>query len=209
VVFNQVPEYTKKSEFYFKILNFQDSPCRMSAGTWYGGLVKYYEAGSTCQQAVLLNKLCSFAVLLHSVDHGKKISHCFVKNILHNQCCKIEQFTAEWRNFHHEVQCLLFFMAESWFTLKGNVNSQSKRYRCSKASTQFMYSPLCGLEIGECCAMSICWFKGPLFLKQQQIIHRLWTHRSPDLNLCNFCLWEALKNRVYVSIPHSLLQLKG
>jgi hypothetical protein len=40
------------------------------------------------------------------------------------------------------------------------------------------------------------------------IIHRLWPSRSPDLNLCNHCLWGILKDRVYVNNLYSSQELK-
>jgi hypothetical protein len=44
----------------------------MSDGTRDGDSVKHYEAVSMCQKGVLLNEVCSFAVLLQSVRHGKE-----------------------------------------------------------------------------------------------------------------------------------------
>jgi hypothetical protein len=40
------------------------------------------------------------------------------------------------------------------------------------------------------------------------ISRRLWPARSPDLNSCEFYLWESLKDKVYSNNPHTLVELK-
>jgi inhibitor of nuclear factor kappa-B kinase subunit alpha len=44
---------------------------------------------------------------------------------------------------------------------------------------------------------------------EDRLISRgLWPARSPDLNPCDFYLWESLKDKVYSSNPHTLDELK-
>jgi hypothetical protein len=44
---------------------------------------------------------------------------------------------------------------------------------------------------------------------EDRLISRgLWPAKSPDLNPCDFYLWENLKDKVYSSNPHTLVELK-
>jgi inhibitor of nuclear factor kappa-B kinase subunit alpha len=44
---------------------------------------------------------------------------------------------------------------------------------------------------------------------EDRLISRgLWPARSPDLNPCDFYLWGNLKDKVYSSNPHTLVELK-
>jgi hypothetical protein len=40
--------------------------------------------------------------------------------------------------------------------------------------------------------------------EDKTISHRLWPKRYPDLNPCDICLWENLKNKMYSNNPHAL-----
>jgi hypothetical protein len=42
----------------------------------------------------------------------------------------------------------------------------------------------------------------------QYIAHSLWAPGSPDWNLCDYYLWETLKDDFSVNIPQSLQELK-
>jgi hypothetical protein len=44
---------------------------------------------------------------------------------------------------------------------------------------------------------------------EDRLISRgLWLATSPDLNPCDFYLWENLKDKVYSNNPHTLDELK-
>ena len=47
-----------------------------------------------------------------------------------------------------------------------------------------------------------------MFTEERTISKGLWPPRSPDLSLCDFYLWETLKQKVYANNPHNLDQLK-
>lgn len=40
------------------------------------------------------------------------------------------------------------------------------------------------------------------------ISRRIWPPRSPDLNPCDFCLWDTVKEKMYMNNPHSLEKLQ-
>ena len=47
-------------------------------------------------------------------------------------------------------------------------------------------------------------------LRRRRIFGDLpWPPRSPDLSMCDFCLWEFLKSRVYAGKPCTLGELKA
>ena len=47
-----------------------------------------------------------------------------------------------------------------------------------------------------------------MFTEETTISKGLWPPHSPDLSSFDFYLWETLKQKVYVSNPHNLDQLK-
>jgi inhibitor of nuclear factor kappa-B kinase subunit alpha len=44
--------------------------------------------------------------------------------------------------------------------------------------------------------------------KDRLISRGLWPARSPDLNPCDFYLWENLKDNVYSNNPHTFVEIK-
>jgi len=102
---------------------------------------------------------------------------------------------------------LKFFVDEAWLILKGNVNSQNNRYRCSKSVHPLhVFSIVWPYDSSKLCHGDML-IQGPIIFEATP--NGLWPHRSADLNPCDYCLREALQDRVYVNIPHSLLELKG
>jgi hypothetical protein len=58
----------------------------------------------TLAKCIYLNEMCSFAILLQSVCHGKSVTESSVKNILHLQCYVKIEYTKLWKNFEQQIQ---------------------------------------------------------------------------------------------------------
>lgn len=152
---------------------------------------------TTYEKCILSHKVCSFAVLLQSMHHGKKINHLeFCKK---SPIQRVPRKTIQRKNFGRQVQCwaknkiwICYISTKKELNHTGSpqgkvyIKVEWKRHRCSKVSHEVHKVCLPDLKFGVWCTVS------PHKIKKSSVS---WINTLPLHSVCSNTILSEISTR--------------